>query len=139
MTDSINVEILVQAHTIARRRIRRGQSPWEGKLNFLPKLTAILERLNEGDDTLTAQMVLDTIHAAAKEVRLKVPQAQSPITDSANEGLEYFLDVFEGFTLERVDACPCLDDALEPAMAHLYDWADIHRWWITPFEFDTNS
>lgn len=137
MDNDIDVEHLVQTHKLAEDRRRRGLSPWKGTLTFLPKLQAVFERLNEGDDTLTAKDILDAIQAAAQEVRTKVPQAQGPILDSEHEDLDYFLGVFEDFTLARVEACPCLEDELDPALARLYDWADINRWWITQIEADS--
>ena len=126
------VEGIVQAHQISRDRLSRGLPSWKGSLEFMTPLAAIAERHEAGDDSLTAQMVLDAFHAAAKEVREKVPQAQQSFFPMEDEDLENFVLTLEGWTLSYIENCPDILEEFNEALDRLYDWADVNRWSITP-------
>lgn len=98
----------------------------------MTQLSALAERHEEGDETLTAQMMLDGFQAAAKEIRAKVPQAQVEHMASADEDLEYFLQTMEEFTVESIEAHPDILEESNAVLDRLYDWCDVNRWWIAP-------
>lgn len=126
------VEGIVECHQLARDRARQGKPSWEGTLNFMALLSPLCERHDEGDDTLTAQMMLDGLQAAAKEIRAKVPQAQVQHMVSADEDLEYFLQTMEDWTVAAIENCEDILAELNIALGRLYDWCDVNRWWIAP-------
>lgn len=126
------VEGIVEAHQIARDRTRRGLPSWNGKLSFMPALGKLSERMEEGDDTLTAQELLDGFHAAAKEVRAKVPQAQGKYFESVDDDLENFVLTLEEMTLSFIENHPDIFEEFNEALDRLYDWCDRYRWWIEP-------
>lgn len=126
------VEGIVEAHQLAAERRRRGQPVWDGQLLFMETLEPLGERLEEGDTTLTAQELLDGFHAAAKEVREKVPQAKEKFFTMKDDDLEYFVVTIEEWTLSFVESCPDILAEFNIALDRLYDWCDTNRWWIKP-------
>ncbi len=126
------IEGIVQAHQISRERVRQGKPSWNATLHFMKALHDLHERHDEGDDSLTAQMLLDGFQAAAKEIRAKVPQAQQPTFEMDDEDLENFVLTMEEFTLESLQNAEDVFDDFNEALDRLYDWCDINRWWIAP-------
>lgn len=126
------VEGILQARQISRERVRQGKPSWKATLHFMKTLRDLHERHNEGDDTLTVQMLLEGFQAAAKEIRAKVPQAQQPTFDIDDEDLENFVLTMDEFTLESIEASPDVFEEFNEALDRLYDWCDINRWWIAP-------
>lgn len=126
------VEGIVHCHELARDRARRRLPSWDGSLTFLAPLKVLSERHEEGDDTLTAQMMLDGFHAAAKEVRAKVPQAQGKTFEAVDEDLEYFVLTVEEWNVAFIESCPDILAEFNRALDRLFDWCDVNRWWIAP-------
>jgi hypothetical protein len=126
------IEGLVEAHELATERRARGQNPWEGELTFMHVLAPLAERFNAGDITLTSQKLLEAFHAAAKEVRAKVPQAQGKYFNGDDEELENFVLTLEEWTVSHLENCSDILDEFDDALDRLYDWANRNRWWISP-------
>ncbi len=124
------IEGIVEAHQIARDRVRQGKPSWNATLHFMAALGVLHERHEKGDDTLTAQMMLDGFQAAAKEIRAKIPQAQQPTFEMADEDLENFVFTMEEFTLESIESSPDIFADFNEALDRLYDWCDVNRYWI---------
>jgi len=126
------VEGIVEAHQLARDRIRRGLPSWNGKLMFMPALGKLSDRMEEGDTTLTAEELLEGFHAAAKEVRAKVPQAQGKYFEGVDDDLENFVLTMEEMTVSFIENHPDIFEEFNEALDRLYDWCDRNRWWIAP-------
>jgi hypothetical protein len=126
------VELKVLAHELAEDRVKRGLPRWKGTLTFLTSIGQLVKRHEEGDPTLTAQMMLDGFHAAAKEVREKVPEAKGDIIHMKDDDLEAFLLTLEEWTLSFIENCPDIIDEFDDVLDRLYDWCDVNRWWIEP-------
>lgn len=126
------IEGLVQCHQIARERARSGKPSWEGKLLFMSALAAMVERFEDGDDTLTPQMMLDGFQEATKEIRAKVPQAQGDIVSIDDQDLESFVLTIEQWTVSHIEASPDILEEFNEQLDRLYDWADVNRWRIAP-------
>lgn len=126
------VEGIVESHQLAQQRRRAGRPVWDGELTFMATLEPLGERLDEGDTTLTAQMLLDGFHAAAKEVREKIPQAKEKFFAAEDEDLEYFVCTLEEWTVSFIESCPDILEEFNIALDRLYDWCDKNRWWIVP-------
>jgi len=124
------VEGIVESFQLAEERRHQRKPVWDGKLSFLKQLGPLAERMDAGDTTVTAQMLLEAFHAAAKEVREKVPQAKGAFFPMADEDLEYFVVSLEEWTVEFIEACPDILEEFNNALDRLYDWCDRNRWWI---------
>lgn len=126
------IEGLVKCHELARSRTRRGQPSWAGTLGFMAQLDALATRHDDGDDTLTAQQMLDGFHAAAKEVREKIPEAKGSDFTLDNADLEHFVVSLEQWDLAFVENCPDILQAFDDLLDPFYDWCDMNRWFLTP-------
>lgn len=126
------VEGIVEAHQIAQERRARGLNSWKGQLSFMTTLGPLAERFDAGDETLTAQEMLDGLHAAAKEIRAKVPEAQGKYFEFEHQDLENFVLTLEELTLARLEAHEDIIEEVNDALDRLYDWCDRNRWWIVP-------
>lgn len=127
------VEDRVRNHIAAQERRAQGRSPWDGELTFKIQLDALAERFEAGDGTLTSQELLDGFHAAAKEVRAKVPQAQGKYFKGEDDDLEFFVLTLEEMTLPYLEAHADILEEVNEALDRMYDWCDRNRWWIKPF------
>lgn len=114
---------------------RRRQAGWVGKLMFMTELNELANRHHVGDETLTAQMMLDGFHAAAKEIREKVPQAKEDFFFSVDEDLEYFVLTLEEMDHAFIENCPDIFDVFDNALSRLYDWCDKYKWWVEPAKY----
>lgn len=126
------VEGIVESFQLSTQRRAKGLHPWVGELRFMDTLLPLSERFNEGDITLTAQELLDAFHAAAKEVRAKVPEAQRKYFKGEDDDLENFVLTLEEWTLSHIENCADILDEFDEALDRLFDWADRNRWWISP-------
>lgn len=126
------IEGIVQCHQLARDRRRQGLPSWAGTLNFMAQLDALATRHDDGDETLTAQQMLDGFHAAAKEVRTKVPEAKGTDFSLDNADLEHFVVSLEEWNLAFIENCPDILAAFNELLDPFYDWCDQNRWWIAP-------
>lgn len=127
-----SVEGIVEAHQLSRSRTRAGRPSWEGSLTFMKELGKVGERHHEGDITLTAAVVLDAFHAAAKEVRAKVPQAQGKFFESNDDDLEAFVLTLEEWNISFIEGCADIFDEFDEVLDRMYDWCDRNRWWVEP-------
>lgn len=127
------IEGIVEAHQLATARRAKGLSPWKGELTFMRTLSPLCDRFENGDGTLTAQQLLDGFHAAAKEVRSKVPEAQGPYFKGEDDDLEYFVLTLEELTLASLEAHEDILEEVNEALDRLYDWSDRNRWWVHSF------
>jgi len=126
------LDSLVECHVAVRERAKAGIPPWDGELTFLAQVGPLFERFNVGEDTLTAQDMLDGFHGAAKEVRASIPAAQVLEFSPADADLEAFVTTLEGWNLEFVENCPDIQADFTRLLDRLYDWCDANRWWIKP-------
>lgn len=125
------VEGIVESHQIARDRRARGLPSWKGQLHFLATVNPLLKRYLDGDTTLKPQELLDAFHAAAKEVRSKVPEAKEAFIPMEHEDLEFFVCELENWTLVDMEQADLVDE-FNNALDRLCDWCDRYRWWIKP-------
>lgn len=107
---------------------------WKGELNFAP-LTELSKRYYAGDTTLTAQILLEAFHAAAQEVRAKVPEAHPDhMFEMKDEDLENFVLTLEEWTVAYIENSDDIFNEFDEALERLYDWADANRWSIKTFQ-----
>jgi hypothetical protein len=120
------VEDILAARQLAPQRKKR-------ELNFKP-LGEMAKRFNAGDETLTAQLLLEGFQAAAQEVRTKVPQARPGcIFELKDDDLENFVLTLEEWTISFIEKCPDIFDEFDEALERLYDWADANGWSVRTF------
>lgn len=126
------IEGLVECHRMASQRTARGLSPWKGNLEFLSTLAPLVARFESGDISLKPAEFLAGFHAAAKEVRAKVPQANDKFESMDDEDLHWFVQTIEGWTVEYLQSASDIMEEFNEALDRLYDWCDANRWWIAP-------
>lgn len=127
------VEDIVACHIEATQRDREGRPRWDGQLEFMSVIRPLAERLGKGDDTLTAQELLDGFRAVAKEIRDKVPQAQSKFFEAGDDDLEHFvLTLEQEWSLNYIEMAEEIFDEFDELLERLYDWGDRNRWFIKP-------
>jgi hypothetical protein len=115
------VEDIVNARQKAGERRKQ-------ELDFQP-LGELAKRFYAKDASLTAQILLEGFHAAAQEVRSKVPQARPGcIFEMVDDDLENFVLSLEEWTVTSVEKCPDIFDEFDEALERLYDWADANGW-----------
>lgn len=124
------LEGLVNCHIAARERRKAGKSPWEGTLEFMSILRPLCQRYEDGDDTLTPQELLAGFHAAAAEVRAKVPEAKGDIVEMKHQDLENFVLGLESLTVDDMESLPSVTDHFDELLDDFYDWCDENRWFI---------
>lgn len=125
------VDSIVACHVRADALRRAGKPVWNGTLMFQHRLTPLLVAYRDGTD-LKPQELLDAFHAAAKEVRERIPQAKGDIVSIDDEDLEAFVLELEGFTLKKLEESPDILDEYETVLDRMFDWCDANRWFIDP-------
>ncbi len=121
-----NLEVLVAAHQIARDRARAGKPSWDRHID----IESILTR--DGGNVSVEHCVTVGTEIAAL-LRQKLPPAFFDMTSK-----EYDRDINE--LVLRLDGVSVADydgghdnpaDDLNNRISELYDWADIHRVWLS--------
>ncbi|MCC5612547.1 hypothetical protein LC612_39100 [Nostoc sp. CHAB 5834] len=117
---------------MASQRAARGLSPWKGNLEFMSLLAPLVTRFESGDTSLKPEELLAGFHAAAKEVRAKIRQANDKFESMEDEDLHWFVQTVEDWTVEYLQGSPDIIGEFNDALDRLYDWCDANRWWIAP-------
>lgn len=125
------VENIVRCHQLATDRVRKGQHPWEGSFDFLVKLKPLAVRHEEGDETVTAQMMADGFAQALAEVQSKVPKAKDYARLSMDDAdLAHFVEALASFTVEYIEKASDIIAEFNDELERFYDWCDENRWFI---------
>lgn len=125
-----SIEHLVEAHRLGRERRNKGLPTWA--YHVPPLNISYLE-----DERPNAEALVETARAIASLLTRSLPKSWlEDVSDDFDEEYDRIVDFMRTIDPKEypTDTAYSMLEAIDDQLEALYDWADLKRVWISPFQ-----